>query len=146
MTYLDFGSEVRTREYLPELWKLGKQVVVPYCVGDDLRLFCVEGVDELSPGMWGILEPKPEWRGRLDRRVEAAELDLIIVPGVAFDRRGGRLGFGKGYYDRFLRQVRADAVKIALAFECQLVEEIPMTEQDVCMDKVITEKWIYDID
>jgi 5-formyltetrahydrofolate cyclo-ligase len=143
MTYLNFGNEVRTLEYVSELWKLGKQAVVPYCIAKELRLFRLERIEELSSGMWGILEPKPEWRERADRRVDATELDLIIVPGVAFDRRGGRLGFGKGYYDRFLQNVRADAVKIALAFQCQLVEEIPMTERDVRMDKVITEKAIY---
>ena len=68
-------------------------------------------MDELSPGIWQILEPKPEWRARPDRHLEPAELDLIVVPGLAFDRCGGRLGWGKGYYDRFLKYVRPDAVE-----------------------------------
>ena len=62
MTYLDIGSEVRTRRYLPELWRLEKKVVVPYCVARELRLFHLKNMDELSPGTWQILEPKPEWR------------------------------------------------------------------------------------
>ena len=146
MTYLDFGSEVRTREHVPELWHLEKQVVVPYCTAHELQLFHLQNMDELTPGTWQIFEPKPEWRARLDRHVKAAELDLIIVPGVAFDRHGDRLGWGKGYYDRLLRHVRPDAMKIALAFECQLVDEIPTLPNDVRMDMVITENGIYRAD
>ena len=143
LTYLDFGGEVRTRDYVPKLWQLEKRVAAPYCMAHELRLFHLKNMDELAPGAWRILEPKPEWRARLDRNVEAAELDLIIVPGVAFDRKGDRLGLGKGYYDRFLRQVRPDAVKIALAFECQMVDEIPVLPHDVRMHKVITENAVY---
>jgi len=143
MTYLDIGSEVRTRAYLPELWQLGKRVVVPYCMAREIRLFQVKKMDELSPGTWQILEPKPEWLSRMDRRVDASELDLIVVPGVAFDRCGGRLGLGKGYYDRFLLHVRPDALKIAPAFECQLVDKIPVLPHDVRVDMVITENYVY---
>jgi 5-formyltetrahydrofolate cyclo-ligase len=143
MTYLDFGNEVRTRDYVPKLWQLEKRVVAPYCMAHELRLFHLKNMDELTPGAWQILEPKPEWRARSERHVEAAELDLIIVPGVAFDRNGDRLGLGKGYYDRFLRHVRPDAVKIALSLECQLVDEIPVLPHDVRMDMVITENTAY---
>jgi 5-formyltetrahydrofolate cyclo-ligase len=143
MTYLDIGSEVRTRAYLPELWQLGKRVVVPYCMAREIRLFQLKNMDELSTGTWQILEPKPEWLLRMDRRVDAAELDLIVVPGVAFDRYGDRLGLGKGYYDRFLQRVRPDAVKISPAFECQLVDKIPVLPHDVRVDMVITENAVY---
>jgi 5-formyltetrahydrofolate cyclo-ligase len=143
MTYLDIGSEVRTRRYVPALWRLGKKVVVPYCVARELRLFHLKNMDELSPGTWQILEPKPEWRERAERQVEAAELDLIVVPGLAFDRCGGRLGLGKGYYDRFLPHIRSDAVKIAPAFECQLIDKIPVLPHDVGVDFVVTEIAVY---
>ena len=103
-------------------------------------------MDELTPGTWQILEPKPEWRARLDRHVEAVELDLIIVPGLAFDRHGDRLGLGKGYYDRLLQHIRPDAVKIAVAFECQIVDKIPVLPHDVRMDMVITENAVYTTD
>jgi 5-formyltetrahydrofolate cyclo-ligase len=145
MTYLDIGGEVRTRRYVPELWRLGKKVVVPYCVARKLRLFHLKNMDELSPGTWQILEPKPEWRECTERHVEAAELDLIVVPGVAFDRYGGRLGLGKGYYDRFLPHIRTDALKIAPAFECQLVDNIPVLPHDVRVDMVVTEKAVYKV-
>ncbi|MGA2061578.1 MAG: 5-formyltetrahydrofolate cyclo-ligase [Thermoguttaceae bacterium] len=143
MTYLDIGSEVRTRPYVPELWRLGKSIVVPYCVARELRLFHLKNMDELSLGTWQILEPKPEWRKRAERHVNAAELDLILVPGVAFDRYGGRLGLGKGYYDRFLLHIRPDALKIAPAFECQLVDNIPVLPHDVRVDLVVTENAVY---
>jgi 5-formyltetrahydrofolate cyclo-ligase len=143
MTYLDIGGEVRTRRYMPELWRLGKKVVVPYCVAREIRLFHLKNMDELSPGTWQILEPKPEWRKRAERQVEAAELDLIVVPGMAFDRCGGRLGLCKGYYDRFLPHIRPDALKIAPAFECQLVDKVPVLPHDVRVDMVVTENAVY---
>jgi 5-formyltetrahydrofolate cyclo-ligase len=143
MTYLEIGGEVRTRQYVPELWRLGKKVVVPYCIARELRLFHLKQMDELNPGTWNILEPKPEWQQRAERHVEAAELDLIIVPGVAFDRNCRRLGQGKGYYDRFLEHVRPGALKISPAFECQLVDKIPVLPHDVRVDMVITENAVY---
>lgn len=146
MTYLDFDNEVRTSEYLPELWRMKKRVVVPYCTGNDIHLFRLENINELSPGAWRILEPKPELRRLPDRSIRANQLDLIIVPGVAFDSRGNRLGMGKGYYDRFLRHVRPDVVKAALAFECQMVKEVPTTSHDIRMNMIITEKGIYVVD
>jgi 5-formyltetrahydrofolate cyclo-ligase len=71
------------------------------------------------------------------------EIDLIVVPGVAFDRRGGRTGHGKGYYDKLLTHARRDTVLVAVAFECQVFSEVPMTERDVFMDRIVTEKAVY---
>ena len=143
MFYVDLGSEVRTRHYLPVVWKDGKRIVVPYCVGEQLELFYLESLDELAPGTLRILEPKVELRSRADRRADLSQIDLIVVPGVAFDHRGGRLGQGKGYYDRLLREVASDTSLVALAFECQLFPQIPTQPHDIPMDKVITEKAIY---
>ena len=144
MFYLDFRSEVRTRNFVPTAWEQGKRTVVPYCLGDRLELFCLESFDELESGTWGILEPKAAWRGRAERKIDVSRLDLIVVPGVAFDRAGGRLGHGKGYYDHLLREARADTRRVALAFECQLFPAVPMLPHDVYMDKVITEKAVYE--
>ena len=142
--YLDVRSEVRTRNDLDKALASGKKIVVPYCVDGELELFHLEQTDELSVGMYRILEPKPELRTVAAKKVDVSEIDMIIVPGVAFDRRGGRTGHGKGYYDKMLEHARPETPLIALAFECQLFDEIPMQDHDVFMDKVITEKAAYD--
>ena len=142
--YLDVRSEVRTRHSLEDALAGGKKIVVPYCVeGEVLELFHLEALEELSVGMYRILEPKAELRSRPDKRVDVEDIDLIMVPGVAFDRRGGRTGHGKGYYDKMLEHARPDAPLVALAFECQMFPEIPMQPHDVFMDKVITEQAVY---
>ena len=160
MFYVDFDDEVRTRHFFPVAWRQGKRIVVPYCVAvppaardtvppaasraDRIGLFLLETFDELATGTWGILEPKLALRNREDRKVDVRQLDLIVVPGVAFDRTGGRVGHGKGCYDRLLAQVRCDATIVALAFECQLFATVPMQPLDVPMHKVITEKTVYE--
>ena len=142
--YLDVRSEVRTRHDLPNALASGKKIVVPYCVDGELELFHLEHPDELALGMYRILEPKQELRTIEAKKVPVEALDLIMVPGVAFDRRGGRTGHGKGYYDKLLEHARRETPLVALAFECQLFDEIPMMEHDVFMDKVVTEAAIYD--
>ncbi|MFO0946926.1 MAG: 5-formyltetrahydrofolate cyclo-ligase [Planctomycetota bacterium] len=144
MFYVDVRTEVRTRHYLPTALTHGKKIVVPYCVNDILELFWLTSMDELSIGMYKILEPKPELRDVPEKKVDVKELDLIMVPGVAFDRTGARMGHGFGYYDKLLEHARPDTPLFALAFECQLFPSIPTQAHDVFMDKVITEKAVYD--
>ncbi len=143
MFYVDMRSEVRTRQFLPTAWQQGKRVVVPYCVGGQIELFLLESMDELAVDTFGILEPRAELRGRRDRKIDVSAIDLIVVPGVAFDRKGGRIGHGKGYYDKLLQVARPETMRVALAFECQLFPEVPTLPHDVRMDKIITEKAIY---
>lgn len=144
MFYVDVRTEVRTREFLPAALTHGKRVIVPYCVEGELELFHLQHMDELTVGMYRILEPKPELRGLAEKRADVAEVDLIMVPGVAFDRRGARMGHGKGYYDKLLEHARPDTPLVALAFECQLFDEIPTAAHDVFMNKIITEQRIYE--
>jgi len=141
MWYVDAGSEVRTRHTLPEALTHGKRVVVPWCVVEtnELELFLLEDMSELVEGAYKILEPKAELRDRAAKKVQPADLDLVMVPGTAFDLRGGRMGQGKGYYDRLLANARPDAPLVALAFDCQIFEEIPVAGHDVFMDTVLTE-------
>jgi 5-formyltetrahydrofolate cyclo-ligase len=141
--YVDVRSEVRTRNYLATALTHDKKIVVPYCVDGELELFWLRSMDDLSIGMYRILEPRPELRPVPERRVQVEELDLIMVPGVAFDRNGGRSGHGKGYYDKLLEHARPDTPLVALAFECQMFPEIPTGGHDVYMDKVITEAAVY---
>jgi len=140
MFYVDVRAEVRTRFDLPKALKQGKRVVVPWCNDEgELELFHLESMDELEIGMYKILEPAPELRNLPEKRVEVTELDLIMVPGVGFDSRGGRTGMGKGYYDKCLEHARRDATIVAVCFDCQIFDEIPVQPHDIFMDKVITE-------
>jgi 5-formyltetrahydrofolate cyclo-ligase len=145
MFYVDAGSEVRTRHLLPRALQLGQRVVVPYCIVEtnELELFWLEEMSELVEGAYKILEPKTELRELPRKKIKPEELDLVMVPGTAFDKSGGRMGQGKGYYDRLLENVRPEAPLVALAFECQMFPEIPVAAHDVFMDMVITEADIY---
>ncbi|MBA4062840.1 MAG: 5-formyltetrahydrofolate cyclo-ligase [Isosphaera sp.] len=141
MWYVDAGSEVRTRHALPAALTHGKRVVVPWCVVETntLELFLLEDVSELVEGAYKILEPKAELRTLPAKVVRPEELDLVMVPGTAFDPRGGRMGQGKGYYDRLLSAARPDAPLVGMAFDCQVFDDIPVAPHDVFMDLVLTE-------
>ncbi|HEX3150827.1 MAG TPA: 5-formyltetrahydrofolate cyclo-ligase [Gemmataceae bacterium] len=143
--YIDVRAEVRTRHSLPAALTSGKAIVVPWCNDQgELELFRLADMNELAIGMYKILEPKVELRSLPEKQCRPEDLDLVMVPGVAFDRRGGRMGHGKGYYDKLLQHARLDTPLVALAFECQLFPEIPVADHDIFMDKVITETAVYD--
>lgn len=149
MWYLDARSEVRTRHQLADALNGGKRIIVPYCTVDEhgankLGLWHLTAMDELVVGKWKILEPPRERWGEAGKEVEPRDLDLVMVPGVGFARDGARMGNGQGYYDRLLHQVRLEAPLIALAYECQMFPELAVGPQDVYMDKVITEKAVYE--
>lgn len=143
MFYVDVRDEVRTRQALPAAIASGKRIVVPYCVDGELELFWLEDMDELELGMYRILEPTASMRTVERKKLQPTDLDLVMVPGVAFDRNGGRTGHGKGYYDKLLQHARLDAPLIALSFECQLFDKIPAESHDIFMDKVVTEAAVY---
>lgn len=139
MFYVDVRDEVRTRHALPTALASGKRIVIPYCVDGELELFHLESMDELEVGMYKILEPRADLREVAAKRLGPTDLNLIMVPGVAFDRNGGRTGHGKGYYDKLLEHATAETPLVALAFECQMFPEIPCEDHDIYMDKVVTE-------
>jgi 5-formyltetrahydrofolate cyclo-ligase len=143
--YVDARSEVRTRFDLVNALSTGKTIVVPWCNdAGQLELFRLEGMEELAIGMYNIFEPAEQLRRQPAKHVPVSQIDLAMVPGVAFDERGGRLGHGKGYYDKLLENARPDCPLVALAFECQIFPEIPVGEHDIYMDKVITERRVID--
>lgn len=148
MWYLHCRSEVRTLSTVAAELAGGKRIVVPYCTVDasgqkQLGLWRLQALDELRPGMWNILEPPRERWQEPAKQIRAEELDAVIVPGVAFDRQGGRLGNGAGYYDRLLACVRPDAVLAAICYEAQLLPAVAMDRHDVYMDFVVTEQVVY---
>lgn len=144
MFYIDVRSEVRTRHDLELALQSGKTIVIPWCnAAGELELFRLDAMDELEVGMYKILEPRTELRSLPEKQVNVESLDLIMVPGVGFDRRGGRMGHGKGYYDKLLQHARKNTPLVALAFECQVFDEIPVDDHDIFMDKLITEDHVY---
>lgn len=138
MAYIDFRNEVQTERLIKKAVADGKRVVVPISVVETRQLILSEIIDydnELESGAYGILEPKPEFI----REVDPLLIDLVLVPGVAFDKSGFRIGYGAGYYDRFLERVRPSIPKVALAFELQMVEDACPDEHDFPVEYVITE-------
>lgn len=143
--YVDAGSEVKTRQILPEAIQSGKRIIVPYCIVEtnQLELFWLKSYDELVEGAYKILEPREDLRKIPERILQAEEMDLVLVPGTAFDPQGARMGQGKGYYDRLLANARPNAPLVGIAFQCQIFPEIPVAPHDVFMDIVLTEEQLY---
>jgi len=140
--YAHARSEVQTLSAIERTINLGKRVATTYCDGDDLVPVQVLGLNELEPGAFAVPEPLERLRGLAERRVELDEIDLVVVPGVAFDRGGGRLGHGKGFYDRFLgraKQANLELLTVGLAYECQFVDEVPSDQHDVRLNWVASE-------
>lgn len=144
MWYLHCRSEVRTLSSVITQLNTTKKIIIPYCTKNDrgeniLGLWWLEDMTELSTGTWGILEPpKARW-GEKGKEITPTELDLIMVPGVAFDRHGGRLGNGAGYYDHLLNKVRTDTQLTAVCYESQLYDKVIMDNHDIYMDTILTE-------
>lgn len=141
--YVDFRSEVETRLLITELLRLGKRVVVPVTLVKEKRLLLVairNVAEDLVPGYCSIPEPRMELRK--SNLVAGSEVETIILPGSVFDERGGRLGYGGGYYDRFMVYEAPQARRIGLAFELQMVEKLSLQDHDELLDLIVTEKRI----
>jgi len=144
MFYVAFGSEVRTQSIINKALSKQLNVIVPICtktkseqglVKDILPSRLLDPQSELAEGTFGVLEPKLEFR----RPFPPEEIDLVIVPGVAFDEKCYRIGYGAGYYDRFLPGC-TKALSVALAYEIQIVTDIFPASWDVPVNCIITEK------
>jgi len=135
MLFVSFGNEVNTHDMIKKSFGK-KNVVIPKVIQQEIEPSIVIDFDSLIPaGKFGILEP-------IDiMKIAYKNIDLILVPGIAFDSEGHRIGYGFGYYDKFLKKV-PKAVKVGLAFDFQIVDRIPAEEHDVPVDFIITEKRI----
>jgi 5-formyltetrahydrofolate cyclo-ligase len=138
MLFVSFRSEVMTDIIIKEALALGKNVTIPLVEKStvNLKLFYINDFNaDLSFGAYGILEPKTDHC----KRAKKNDLDIVIIPGAAFSKKGDRIGYGVGYYDRFLESLPDNVTKIALAFELQIVDDVPTGEKDVKVDMIITE-------
>ena len=138
LCYVSFRREVHTHELIQELLEEGKKrICVPLSNFPKKLIFPREITNfetDLEEGNFGILEPKAN-----ARKIPLEEIDLVLAPGVAFDTCGNRLGYGGGFYDRFLNQIPKTPA-IALAFELQMIEQTHCEAHDCLVDKIITEK------
>ncbi len=133
MFYIAMDGEVETQEMIETAKRLGKTIAVPVCVRDraSLRPALLNSHAHLKKGPYGVYEPV------VNRFIRLVDLDLVVVPGVAFDKKGKRLGRGKGYYDRFLSQIPKDTPSIGLAFSLQVLPFVPVTSHDVSVKKIL---------
>lgn len=142
LVYVSVRTEVRTIPLIRKRLELNLPIVVPYCQGDLLRLFCLSDESQLARGAFGILEPQIQLRQDASLHASIDDIDLAIVPGVAFDKKGKRIGYGKGYFDRLLADAKTGLTKVGLAFDCQLFDQLPTDKHDIAMDYVVTESQI----
>ena len=141
MLYLDFNNEVATDNLINDLISQGKIVTSPITLKEERKLIPSQITDlknGIQYGAYNIREPKPE----CSPSVNPKDLDLVIVPAVAFDENCFRLGYGGGFYDRFLENLREDAVTIGIAFEIQIFENVPKEPHDAQLDYIVTESRI----
>ena len=136
MTFISFSDEVDTHEFIKQAIKDGKTVTVPvtFPKTKELKPSIVKDFNELEPGYYNILTPKKEYI----RYIEPKEIDLVIVPSVAYDREGYRVGYGGGYYDRFLAPLEVNT--IGISFDMQLIDRAPRDQYDIAVEYICTEK------
>lgn len=135
--YVGFKSEINTIEFIKEFLEEGKRVYIPRT---DVKSRIMEAVEitslsNLERSNYGILEPKKD-----KRAINKSELDLIIFPGLAFDKKGYRIGYGAGYYDKFTKGLNDKILKVALCYDFQMIDKIPYEAHDAKVDYIITEK------
>lgn len=128
MLYSSLPDEVQTHDFI-ERWRNKKRIILPTVVGDDIIPVELCEDTDFAVGDFNILEPQSD--------AYQGSYDLIIVPGVAFDKKGNRIGRGKGYYDRFLSK-HIDIKKIGICFDFQLIDNVPTEDNDIKMDEVIS--------
>ena len=135
LAYAPLGNEVDIRSVIEEGWRQQKRIAFPKVFGETMRYFEISSFSELEEGTFHVMEP-----------VETNPIDweeaLVLVPGVAFDFQGNRMGYGKGYYDRFL-EGKPDCKKLGVAYEVQVADQLPTEENDLPMEYLVTEKGVW---
>jgi len=138
-TYVSMGNEAITKDIIDNAIKAGKRVCVPRVVPRvKMEAVPISNIEnDLHPGFFNTMEPRPHLQP-----VDADEIDLVIVPGILFDRNGFRIGYGGGYYDRFLSRISGKCRTMGIAFDFQVTDEIPVDEHDMRVMAVVTESGI----
>jgi 5-formyltetrahydrofolate cyclo-ligase len=142
MFFVTHGSEINTEPMMERAWQQKKDVVVPLVDPETdeiiaMKITCIDG--DLEKGSYGVREPRTGCA-----TVSSAVIDLVLVPGLVFDRHGHRLGYGKGYYDRWLKWIPQEK-RLGLCFDLQMVECLPKDENDVPVGMIVTEEVVLPI-
>ncbi len=138
LLFVSYGSEVDTHQLISYSLSEGKRVLVPFCEPgkDEMAAVQIRAMDELVLGKHGILAPKEK------KQAENSSIDFILTPGLAFDLEGYRLGYGRGYYDRFFGSVSERAVRVGVGFDFQLVPRLPHDPLDLPVHGIVTDRRI----
>lgn len=134
LLFASFGSEIPTAGLVRRLMDEGRRVLLPFVDGPEISATELRPEDALVPTSYGPREPAQR------RLVDPGDVDLVLAPGLAFDRQGYRIGYGAGYYDRYLARLRADAHRVGIGFHVQVVEEVPHGPADEPLDLVVTDR------
>ena len=134
--YISFGSEVNTIDIINNALKCNKEIYVPKTnkMKKEMEAIRIHNLDNMSVDKWGILEPN-----NVDENLIGTKFDLIIMPGVAFDKGGNRIGYGGGYYDKYISKYQHKTTLLALAYNIQIVESIESDEHDIKVDCIIAD-------
>ena len=135
--FVSFGTEVDTHKIINHALANGKTICVPKIPSKKvgIEIYKINSFDDLKEGYFKVLEPKDNCP-----LASGDDMDLILMPGLAFDRDGGRIGYGAGFYDRFLEKMIVNVDKIAIAYDFQLMDNVPTNELDVRIDGIITQE------
>lgn len=139
LSFVSFGSEVDTVEIISAALQDGKKVYCPRVEGEELQFYRILCRQDLQPGYKGIWEPTGTTERFSPEKKEDLKKSLVLIPGVVFDKNRNRIGYGKGFYDRFLSRYPG-IPSIAVAYSCQLAEKVPGEEHDKRPDVLITEQ------
>lgn len=143
LVYMDYRSEVITTGLVEELLlsENGKRIFAPVVEGLDIAFYEIFSLNELRPGYQGIREPESDPEKKFTEDLARDNKCFLLMPGSVYDRELGRMGYGKGFYDRFLHKFPG-VTKAGLAFGCQIAGQVPVEEHDVRADMVVTENEI----
>ena len=139
LVYMDYKNEVRTGAFIKKCIEEGKRIALPKVEVHGDRMLSLYEIESLGRDIFAGYKGIPEPNCETLRKIEPTEIDLLVIPGVAFDTERNRLGYGAGYYDRLLPGTRSDSIKAGVAYTLQIVDKIPAGSYDIPMDLVITE-------
>ncbi|WP_068793988.1 5-formyltetrahydrofolate cyclo-ligase [Brevibacillus laterosporus] len=140
MCFSSFGSEINTWSFIEDARERDIKVALPLTNREQKKIipYTYESRSSLKNGAYGIWEPDP----LCSTELKLSEIEVVIVPGVAFDRQKGRLGYGAGYYDRFFQSLPHEPRRIGFCFAMQVIEKVPMEPFDIHLDQIVTEEGI----